>query len=393
MKKFAFIFLCTILIAFFCISTASAEISRKGAISISAGIGEYHFECDECFESPSLTGGLAVGYNLSEKLAAELLVHFIDTEYCDMSADSYLYRLNLLYNVPLGDGKVVPFITAGLGGISSDLPHKSFDTDYLFNYGVGLRYFLTEKLALRGDVAHIIKEPFNNNLLYTIGLSYFIGGAGKEPPKPLDSDRDGVINIYDKCPSTPAGVAVDAVGCPLDSDLDGVYDYLDKCPGTPAGVKVALNGCPPDRDGDGFADYLDKCPDVPGSGSDNGCPVQVIRMRIDVEFDTGRAEVKTEYHEEIGKLAETMKEYPDSTLVLEGHTDSTGSDSSNLDLSQRRVDSVRQYMIDTFGINPARITATGYGETRPIADNATEEGRSANRRVEAKIEYEAEVKQ
>jgi len=88
-----------------------------------------------------------------------------------------------------------------------------------------------------------------------------------------DADGDGVADKDDKCPDTPKGVKVDAFGCPLDTDKDGVHDGIDKCPDTPAGVVVDKNGCPIDTDGDGTPDYLDKCPTVAGPKENNGCPV------------------------------------------------------------------------------------------------------------------------
>jgi OOP family OmpA-OmpF porin len=88
-----------------------------------------------------------------------------------------------------------------------------------------------------------------------------------------DSDGDGVADKNDKCPDTPKGVKVDVKGCPIDSDGDGVADYEDKCPDTPKGVKVDVKGCPIDTDGDGVPDYLDDCPTVAGPQSNKGCPV------------------------------------------------------------------------------------------------------------------------
>lgn len=103
-----------------------------------------------------------------------------------------------------------------------------------------------------------------------------------------DADGDGVADKDDKCPDTPKGVKVDAKGCPIDSDGDGVADYLDKCPDTPKDVKVDAKGCPIDSDGDGVPDYLDKCPTVPGVKENNGCPrektaeeLEAERMKID----------------------------------------------------------------------------------------------------------------
>jgi len=104
-----------------------------------------------------------------------------------------------------------------------------------------------------------------------------------------DADGDGVADKDDKCPDTPKGVKVDATGCPLDQDKDGVTDALDKCPDTPTGVVVDKNGCPVDTDGDGVADYMDNCPAVAGPKENKGCPViekvaeEVVSPEMDIE--------------------------------------------------------------------------------------------------------------
>ena len=409
-----------LLLFFLGVSVGYAAELRKGAFSISPMIGGYNFEGDQDFQDddsamPSLAVGAGLGYNLTERWTVEGLFNYINAEtdrfHGSKDVDTYLYRLNGLYHIPL-KGSLVPFVSAGLGAIYFDdnlKTSKSNDTggtDFLLNYGVGLKYFFTDNLALRGDVSHIITlNPNHGNLIYTIGATYLIGGEKPLPPK--DSDGDGVTDDRDLCPDTPAGVAVNEVGCPPDSDKDGVYDYLDKCPDTPLGVAVDAKGCPPDRDGDGIADYLDKCPDVPAPGTVDGCPEQaevikeeaaataleMRRLKLNVEFDYDKADVKAKYHDEIGKLADVLKKYPDIAVTVEGHTDSRGTDKYNLGLSQRRADNVRAYLIDKFGIKGARINAKGYGESRPIADNATDAGRQINRRVEGEIEYEVEVTQ
>ena len=225
---------------------------------------------------------------------------------------------------------------------------------------------------------------------------------------PLDSDGDNVPDYLDKCPGTPAGVKVLENGCPLDSDGDGVPDYLDKCPGTPAGVKADKNGCPLDSDGDGVPDYLDKCSGTPASAKvdQDGCPLPVTskitphaagamergimekgRVKLDIKFDFDKAVLKKKYHPEIGKLADVMTKYPDLKITLEGHTDNVGKLAYNERLSQRRVDAVKKYLVEKFGIEAARLNAKGYGSIRPIASNATKAGRQKNRRVEAAAEY------
>jgi OOP family OmpA-OmpF porin len=239
-----------------------------------------------------------------------------------------------------------------------------------------------------------------------------------------DSDGDGVADNLDRCPGTPAGVKVDQNGCPLDSDGDGVYDYLDRCPGTPAGVKVDQNGCPLDSDSDGVYDYLDKCPETPvGVKVDqDGCPYPVAvqpaapqpaapqqaappvapspaasatetaivekgRVTLNVKFDFDKSDIRKEFHQEIGNLAAVMKKYPDLKILLEGHTDSIGGAQYNQKLSERRANAVKKYLVEKFGIEASRLTTKGYGLTRPVASNATKEGRQKNRRVDAAAEY------
>jgi OmpA-OmpF porin, OOP family len=102
-----------------------------------------------------------------------------------------------------------------------------------------------------------------------------------------------------------------------------------------------------------------------------------------VEFDTGKAVVKPKYNNEIKKVADFMKEYPDTTAVIEGHTDNVGKEAANVKLSQQRADSIKAYLVKKFGVEGSRIKAVGYGPNKPVASNATKEGRQKNRRVNA----------
>ena len=177
----------------------------------------------------------------------------------------------------------------------------------------------------------------------------------------VDSGKDGVPDNLDKCPDTPAGVTVDKDGYPLDSDNDGVPDYLDKCPNTPAGAVV----------------------------DENGCVHEKVSMTLNVEFDTAKAVIKKKYHNGIKKVADFIKSYPGTNVVIEGHTDNVDihkEPERNIRLSLARAESVRKYLIEKFGIDASRITAVGYGPDKPIASNDTEQGRKKNRRVEAVID-------
>jgi OmpA-OmpF porin, OOP family len=268
------------------------------------------------------------------------------------------------------DNRLVPFIAAGVGGTTLRYPEgMKNETDSLFNYGGGIKYFFTDALALRADIRQLLVfDGGRSDFEYTIGLTFLFGGkmaAATPPPEPavFDSDGDGVPDNLDKCPDTPKGVKVDKDGCPLDSDGDGVPDYLDKCPDTPKGVKVNKNGCT-----------------IPQKAAEK------VSIALAVEFDTGKADIKPQYREQIKKVGDFMKTYPETTAVIEGHTDNVGREESNLRLSTKRAESVRTYLIENFGIAANRLTARGYGSSRPVADNATPEGRQKNRRIEAVIE-------
>jgi len=175
----------------------------------------------------------------------------------------------------------------------------------------------------------------------------------------IDSDNDGVADMLDKCPGTPAGVKVDSVGCPLDSDRDGVPDYLDKCPGTPAGVKV----------------------------DQSGCPITVLSTTSDtwtfndINFEVNKAVITPSSYGILNEIVAALKARPDLNVRVEGHTDSTGAHAYNMDLSDRRAQAVVKYLVDR-GIAPERLVSQGFGPDRPIADNATKEGRAKNRRVQ-----------
>lgn len=142
----------------------------------------------------------------------------------------------------------------------------------------------------------------------------------------------------------------------LDSDKDGVPDNLDKCPNTSAGAKVDSDGCP---------------------------IVECKSVTLSITFDTGKAVIKENHHQELNMVADKLHKFANSTTVIEGHTDNVGSAAANNKLSQKRAESVRDYIVKTFGIDGSRITAKGYGPSKPVASNKTENGRSKNRRVEA----------
>jgi OmpA-OmpF porin, OOP family len=205
-----------------------------------------------------------------------------------------------------------------------------------------------------------------------------------------DFDNDGIADIDDKCPNTKRGTMVDANGCAKDSDSDGVMDDMDRCPDV-AGV-MGLKGCP-DADGDGVADLDDKCPNAKGTAENKGCPeitkadiVRITYIGSKIFFENNSDKLKVASLSQLDELSKILNKYEGASLTIEGHTDSVGADDFNMTLSQKRSDSVKQYLIGK-GIADTRLIGIGYGETKPVADNKTALGKAKNRRVELKTNY------
>lgn len=418
-------------------ATAASAANREGAFSVSPVISGMTFDGPQHLETAPVYG-IRAGYNFTKALGIEALFDYANTETTkgaaasshDSNIDYYRYGGELLYHF-FPDNNFVPYFAAGYAAhtFKGNIPAgEDSTTKAVGDYGLGAKYFLSDKVALRGDVRHLLYRQASETqhaILYSIGLHIPFGGKSEAAPmaQPVaqaapqtDSDGDGVLDNADACPNTPPGVKVDANGCPLDSDRDGVYDYLDKCPGTPEGVQVNSDGCPLDSDRDGVSDNLDKCPGTPegvkvdsvgcplDSDKDGvydyqdkcpgtpegvtvdkvGCPVKLCTPTVlDIKFDTNKADIKPQYRDELKKIGEFLKEFPKARGAIEGYTDSVGKKASNMRLSQRRADSVRAYILKNFNIAPERISAKGYGPAKPIADNKTAAGKQQNRRIEA----------
>lgn len=202
-----------------------------------------------------------------------------------------------------------------------------------------------------------------------------------------DQDGDTVADKDDACVDV-AGLPV-LKGCP-DADGDGIADQNDKCP-TVKGEK-ANGGCPwPDTDGDKVLDKDDKCPTLAGTVANNGCPEvseDTMKKLNDyaktILFDSAKSSFQKQTYPVLQAIVAILKEYPSAKFALEGHTDSDGKDQSNLLLSQSRAAAVRTFLIDN-GIAADRLTSEGFGETKPVATNATKAGKAQNRRVEVKL--------
>jgi OOP family OmpA-OmpF porin len=216
---------------------------------------------------------------------------------------------------------------------------------------------------------------------------------------PTDSDGDGVFDGVDKCEATPTGARVDAAGCPLDADGDGVFDGIDTCANTPTGAKVDALGCPLDTDNDGVPDGIDRCPDTPPNArvDVSGCPIEVSEKEIElldtgkitvrnIRFATGKADLAPESGPVLDEIGRILVNWPDLRVEIGGHTDADGSEAFNQKLSDQRAKAVLDYLTGKFpGIKADQYVTKGYGESEPVATNATRDGKAQNRRVEFKV--------
>ncbi len=309
---------------------------------------------------------IGFGYMVNRELGLELLYSEVSVDHQGVIASRYdsnmdrqgrdaeLIWANALYKVGRF-GNFQPFTLFGVG-----LTEIGDSTDTQINVGAGVFGEINRRLSLRADLRAVHSsdeggfEPFA-----FIGLTASLGKIA--PPPPPDSDGDGIADPNDRCPNTPQGIAVDANGCPLDEDGDGVPDYLDECPGTPIGAAVDAKGCH-------FEDE------------------EAISEEVLIEFDFDSSELRPNEYGDVRRIAEFMREHPQADAVIEGHTDSMGTDRYNQRLSQERARALLDRLVDVEGIAASRISATGYGESRPIASNDTDEGRQRNRRVTGKAD-------
>jgi outer membrane protein OmpA-like peptidoglycan-associated protein len=217
-------------------------------------------------------------------------------------------------------------------------------------------------------------------------------------PPPGDKDGDGILDPEDACPEVKGVPDADPKknGCPPDRDGDGVLDADDACidvPGVP-NTDPKKNGCPLDTDGDGIFDKDDACKDTPGvpdpDPKKHGCPKVVvtdkeIKILEKIEFEFDKANILPVSDPILDAVASTLKDNPDIELVeVQGHTDNKGGPFYNQKLSELRARAVRDALIKR-GIDGKRLKSKGYGQSKPIAPNSTEEGRAENRRVQFQI--------
>jgi OOP family OmpA-OmpF porin len=287
--------------------------------------------------------GLALGRHVNDSWSLELNANGAKVD----GWSPYVLSLDAL-RVFARDRAVSPFISIGAGAQRNDAKLGRDTTDAIAQAGAGLIWTLGEnrrgtgafsvrpELKVRWDDAG--REDYFD-VIAALGLQFSFGGQARAEAAP------------DPAPVAAQPVAP-APAAPRDEDRDGVIDERDRCPRTPAGVAV----------------------------DEDGCARQGAVTLIGVQFAYDSAELTRESSAVLDQVAADLKKYPRLEVELQGHTDSVGSDRYNLALSQRRAESVRSYLLQA-GVGANQVVARGYGESQPIATNDTPDGRALNRRV------------
>lgn len=340
-------------------SSLSAFAQGQGAVEVDAFAKRYFTDSTRNMENGNLIGG-SVGYFLTDDVSLALSYgEYHDIRSKDRQDNGNRGRKNVKGNLTALDAAyhfgepgvgLRPYVSAGVGhqsisnalGKNGATVHSGRDHTTFGNIGAGLKYYFTENLFAKASVDGLYGfDNHQGEWQAGLGLGANFGGA----PKAVEE----VV------------VPVEPVAC-IDSDNDGVCDDVDLCPDTPAGTPVDANGCPIEP--------------------------EKVRVELDVKFDFDKDQVKRDSYSDIQNLAEFMKQFPQTATTVEGHTDSVGSEAYNQKLSERRANAVRNVLVNELGVEGNRVDSVGYGESRPVADNATREGRAINRRVEAEVEAE-----
>ena len=314
-----------------------------------------------------------------------------------------------------------PFLTVGIG---AGLYTEEFGAYVPAGLGVQVNLKSQTYIFLQGQYRWTLKDDvLGDNLFYSLGVAQNLGrekvvAPPPPPPPPVveapkDRDNDGVLDVDDKCPDVPGLASLQGCpdrdgdgitdaedkcpdvaglaryqGCPIpDTDKDGINDEVDKCPTVPGVARY--QGCPiPDTDGDGVNDEEDKCINEKGPASNFGCPIiseeiikKVNTAAQNIFFETGSSKLLAKSFPKLNDVVKILNDNPTYKVAIDGHTDEVGKDDYNQTLSDNRAASVKAYLASK-GISESRLTSTGYGETKPIADNKTAAGRAKNRRVE-----------
>lgn len=332
---------------------ASAKESALSGVTISPMLGYYNYDSDRGVDDENLYS-IGLGYQLNDKWGLEFVYLTADTDAKNSNIDVDLeqIRLDAIYNLSRSNN-FQPYLAAGIGENEFDSQFGSHE-ETIINAGGGLKYFVTPKLSLRGDVRLINSlDEDETDVAFSLGLQYTFGRN--------QSPRSAM-------PAAAAAEQPSVAAVAADTDGDGVPDDLDQCMDTESGAKVDSNGC-----------YI-----IIKEGHS---------IELEVKFANNSSVVTADNFPEITKVAKFMNDYPQTSVVIEGHTDDTGTADYNQALSEKRAQAVASILVERNNIKASRVSAKGFGESAPLYDSSVQNYRALNRRVVAVINVTTETRQ
>jgi len=418
----------SILAASLVISAASAfGANRAGQFSISPVIGGYTFDGKQHLNT-DLIFGVRAGYNFTDHFGIEALYDYVHTQPTRASkrVDMNRFGGELLYHF-IPENTFVPYLAVGLAGLNFDSNGVDKRPRAAFDYGLGAKYFVTDAIALRGDVRHIIYSADSqtmNNLEYTLGAYIPFGGA-KPAAKPVEPppvaapapEPAPAPKVVEPAPvpapaaaptvaltvspakvtkgqnATLAWRSENASGCDIQPAIGPVPPQGSRVisPAEDTSYRLSCSGAGGTADSAAGVTVVTPAP-APAvvtpraaAAAERFCSKPAV---LNIQFDTNKSNIKPQYEADLKNVGEFLKDFPKAKGEISGHTDNVASKAYNDKLSQARADSVKKYIVEKFGISADRVTAKGYGFSKPVASNKTRDGKARNRRIEANFTCE-----
>ena len=339
------------------------------------GLHGMYYNTEETKPAPDLMDdgfgfGFEYGWRFDESWAVRGEYTVLDMDYQQVlgskdSISGHMFGVDALYFLP--DDLWYVF-----GGVKRQLLDENYN---LANVGIGKHWDINDDVKLTTEIAAY--RDFDDSYYdysVKVGLAFPFGQSktsSYSKPAPVvdgDSDNDGVLNSMDQSPNTPAGTQVDSKGCAViaDSDKDGVADGKDLCPDTPMNDKVDSDGCT----------VFDK---------------EEVTHNLRVLFANESAEVAEPHSADIEDFVAFFKRYGKTEAVIEGHASAPGTESYNMELSERRAEAFKDVLVNEYGIDASRLSTEGFGESELLMEGSSAEANRVNRRISIRVTAIVEV--
>ncbi|MBV5341972.1 MAG: outer membrane beta-barrel protein [Deltaproteobacteria bacterium] len=362
--------ICTLAATLIITTTTAYAAVKEGGYSVSPILGGHIYDNNQQFNA-NLVVGARAGYNITKAIGVEALYDYVmptASKFWSLSDISmHRFGAQALYHFT-PDNQLVPYLAAGVAGVKFNGSGVNPKIHSSIDYGAGAKYFVTDNIAVRADIRHILygyNGATYNNVAFTLGAYFQFGGV---TPAAI-----AVTIVNNSLPGTIAAACTPApepVSCaPMPESA--------LCPPVPESVKMIFSPVTREDCEVLWAATTAKDPSV--TVARRACE---IPPAISVLYGSDRVVFQVDYYSELDRVGEFLKEFPNSKVTIVGHADNTGSKAENIQFSLVRAAVLRSHILYKFKIDRSRISIKGYGESRPVASNQTDAGKAKNRRIE-----------